>query len=86
MNKLFCFFLLSFVSFSLNAQKGIVTIKGYAPAYVGKKIEIVEIQDYLSMTEALVATTTVDADSTFTVYFETNKTQIKQTRTDKHKS
>ena len=86
MNKLFCFFLLSFLSFSLYAQKGIVTIKGFAPAYIGKKIEIVEIQDYLSMSEALIATSTVNADSTFSISFETSKTQKVIVKSNKNKA
>ncbi len=42
-----------------------VTISGIAPAYVGFPIEAYAYKDYLSKVEGLVATTTVDKDSTF---------------------
>lgn len=42
-----------------------VTIKGYAPAYVNTIIEAYKIQDYLTMKEELIASTTVKSDSSF---------------------
>jgi hypothetical protein len=59
------------VTFSQKTTK----IKGYAPAYIGQKIEIFEIEDYFSMREALVASTTVEADSSFSFQFYNDKTQ-----------
>ncbi len=44
-----------------------VTISGIAPAYVGFPIEAFVYQDYLSKVERLVATTSVEKDSTFTL-------------------
>jgi hypothetical protein len=72
------------VSFSQNDK--IVTINGFAPAYVGKKIEIYRIQDYLSYTESLIASTTVDVDSTFTIQFPENKTHKVIVRANKNKA
>ncbi|PHR29594.1 MAG: hypothetical protein COA38_11260 [Fluviicola sp.] len=65
MNKLIIFFLL--ISGATVAQT--VTISGIAPAYVGKDIEIYEIEDYLSNTERLITSTTVQADSSFSLKF-----------------
>ena len=73
----FTFVLLLFVSFTFNTSfgqnKSIVSISGYAPDYVGKTIELFEIEDYLSQKEVLIASTTVLADSTFSIYFYSNK-------------
>ena len=71
MNKLIIFFLL--LSGSTVAQT--VTISGIAPAYVGKNIEIYEIEDYLSNTERLITSTTVEADSSFTLKFSSPRIQ-----------
>lgn len=71
MNKLIIFFLL--ISGSTVAQT--VTISGIAPAYVGKDIEIYEIEDYFSNTERLISSTTVQADSTFSLKFSSPTTQ-----------
>ena len=49
----------------INAQN--VTITGLAPGYIGFPIEAYEYKDYLSKVERLVATTTVEKDSTFTL-------------------
>lgn len=58
-------FLLLFLSGSTFAQT--VTISGSAPAYVGKDIEIYEIEDYFSNSERLITTGKVGADSTFSI-------------------
>ncbi len=42
-----------------------VTIKGIAPAYVGKSIELYSIQDYITYRLKRIATTQVKEDSTF---------------------
>ena len=65
MNRLIIFFLL--LSGSTVAQT--VTISGIAPSYVGKDIEVYEIEDYFSNTERLITSTTVNEDSTFTLKF-----------------
>lgn len=56
-------FLLLLLSGSTFAQT--VTISGIAPAYVGKDIEIYEIEDYFSNSERLLNTVKVEEDSTF---------------------
>lgn len=45
------------------------TIKGYAPSYIGDRIEIYEIEDYFSLKESLIGSSTVKNDSTFSVTF-----------------
>lgn len=75
------FALLSIPGFS---QK-ITEVKGYAPGYVGQKIELFEIEDYLSMREALIATTTVEADSTFKFQFFNDKIQKVILKSNKNK-
>jgi len=84
-------FLLVFVLFSVQgtvfAQTGkIVTIKGYAPSYVGQTVSFMEIEDYFSMNEATLATTTVKEDSTFSLSFYTQETQKIIVHANKNKS
>lgn len=71
---------------TLSQEKRTVTITGYAPTYVGNTIEFSEIQDYLSMKEATVASTTVKADSTFSVSFFINETQRIGIRANKNRT
>lgn len=71
MNKLIIFFLL--ISVSSVAQT--VTISGIAPAYVGKDIEVYEIEDYFSNTERLITSATVQTDSTFSLKFNSPNIQ-----------
>jgi hypothetical protein len=62
------FFFLLILSSSVEGQeKSIVTITGFAPAYVGSTIEVNQIDDYLTMKETRIASAEVKADSTFTV-------------------
>ncbi len=74
----YCLF---FAAFNLCAQnEKMVTISGFAPAYIGKQIEVNQIEDYLSMVETPIAQTTVQKDSTFEVTFycsEIQKVNIK---------
>lgn len=51
------------------------TIRGTAPAYVGKTIEVFAIDDYFSYHESLLASTQVQADSTFVLYLDNNITR-----------
>ncbi len=84
---LFLFFLTLLSSYSLMAQKGsIVTVKGYAPSYVGQTVSIAAIEDYLSMNEAPLASTTVSSDSTFSVSFFITETQKVIVHPGKNKS
>jgi hypothetical protein len=50
-----------------------VVIKGTAPAYPGKKIEVYKILDYLSYKDSLIASTSVLQDSTFELKFDCTK-------------
>ena len=74
------FFLLSYFSlfsliFSFGQEKKLVTISGIAPTYVGHTISFFEIEDYFSMKENRIASTNVQADSTFNVSFYVNETK-----------
>ena len=61
-------------SFSFGQQKR-VTIFGYAPSYIGKKISFHQIEDYFSDKELSLAACTVKEDSTFSVSFFIEETQ-----------
>ena len=62
-----------FVYGILNAQT--VSISGHAPGYVGKKIEIYRIEDYVSNKKSMIASATVGADSLFSLTFSSDKIQ-----------
>lgn len=87
MYKFFLLFLFSIITgITFSQTEKVVTVKGFAPGYVGKSIAILEIEDYLSMKEASIATATVQADSTFSVSFFVKETQKIVIRPDKNKS
>ena len=71
MQKLILLVLL-FSFLDVSAQ---IEVKGNANAYVGKTIQAFKILDFFSNKEELIATTTVNADSTFSLYFESLLTQ-----------
>lgn len=73
----FIFTVLSILStsFLFSQSDKIVKIEGLAPGYVGENIEVYKVQDYFSMKEELLATTEVNADSTFKLYFYNDITQ-----------
>ncbi len=75
MSKYFLSVLASFLCSSIGMAQTITTIKGYAPEYIGKTIEVNEITDFLSQRETKVAITTVKEDSTFSMSFENTKIQ-----------
>ncbi|MDX1653017.1 MAG: hypothetical protein R3277_11025 [Brumimicrobium sp.] len=80
MFKSFLTFYLSLFLSLTSVGKGIVTIEGLAPSYVGDRVEVYEIQDYLSMLTTRIASGEVKSDSTFTVTFfneSTRKLRIK---------
>jgi hypothetical protein len=56
-------------------EKSLVTINGFAPKYVGQTISIMQIDDYFSMKECPLGTTSVGKDSTFSISFFTNDIQ-----------
>lgn len=55
--------------------KSLNTIEGFAPSYVGKKVAIFEIDDYMSMLTTKIATAEVKADSTFELNFFNDRTR-----------
>jgi peroxiredoxin len=71
---LFLFFLLILTCSDVSAES-LTSIKGYAPKYIGEKVEIYAIEDYCSLKERLIASTVVKDDSTFVVNFFNSKTQ-----------
>lgn len=75
MNKYSILFFLSFVFLRLTGQSSLTEITGYAPAYVGKEIEVYQISDFISMREERIASSTVKADSTFSLVFELDETR-----------
>lgn len=82
-NRLILLFLT--LSFSLFGQE-ITQINGYAPAFVGEKIEIYEIQDYFTLRESLIASSIVKKDSSFSFVFYNNRIQKIVIRCHKNKS
>ena len=73
--KFFFSFLFACICFAGFSQSGIVTIEGYAPAYVGMEVGIYQIDDYFSMKESKIAGTTVKNDSLFKVSFQIDETR-----------
>lgn len=65
MKLLISFFLLSSVAFGQYTR-----IKGLAPSYVGKNIEVYGYKDFLTMKQELLGKTTVNADSSFQLVLE----------------
>ncbi len=69
--------LLFFVSivFSQIHGQSLTEINGYAPAYVGKEIEVYQISDFITMREERIASATIKADSTFSLVFNLDETR-----------
>lgn len=55
--------------------QSLTEITGYAPAYAGKEIEVYQIMDYITMREERIASSTVKADSTFSLVFNLDQTR-----------
>ncbi|RFC55191.1 TlpA family protein disulfide reductase [Brumimicrobium aurantiacum] len=76
MNRLFVLFLFLILIVSLNAQsKSITTISGFANDYVGKEVKVFVIEDYLSQMRTQIASSEVEADSTFSMSFYNSQTR-----------
>lgn len=71
----FVFSLVLFLTPVLGMTQATTKISGFAPDYVGQTVELFEIEDYFSMREQLIATTTVKEDSTFDFQFFNEITQ-----------
>lgn len=63
----------SFIFFSGFSQE--VLIDGFAPKYIGEKVEIVGIEDYFSMKEKVLASAIVGTDSMFHALIQTKGIQ-----------
>lgn len=66
-----------FVLLSLLTLNGVckeTTIRGLAPHYIGQSVRVNAYQDYISMVEKSLATTTVLADSTFETTIDLDRT------------
>ncbi len=74
MNKYF-FLLFIAVACSQIYGQSITEITGYAPAYVGKEIEVYQISDFITLREERIASSTVKPDSTFSLVFNLDETR-----------
>lgn len=73
MNRYLLIFFLFCVT-GLSAQK-ITEIKGYAPDYIGRPLEIYQITDYISQKQERIASTIVQPDSSFSCSFYLDETR-----------
>lgn len=65
-----------FLGFSLSLiAQPITTIKGWANDYVGKSVKVFVIEDYLSQVKTQIASSKVEADSTFEMSFYQTQTR-----------
>lgn len=74
MNKLLFFVWFVLATLPVFSQK-LTEIKGFAPDYVGKEVNLSQIQDFLSFREERIASATVQPDSTFSIVFNLDQTQ-----------
>jgi hypothetical protein len=74
MLKAAIFFILLINSCVFFAQD-VTTIKGFAPAYVGKQVDVLQVSDFLSLKTERIASAIVHTDSSFTVSFFLTATQ-----------
>jgi hypothetical protein len=86
MRKIISLIFLFFAVHSVALTQSTVTISGYAPAYVGKQIEINQIEDYLSLIESPIISTTVQKDSTFKLTFSCTEMQKVSLKVHQNKS
>ena len=74
MKKLSLLAVLLYLAQALHAEQ-ITKIIGFAPKYIGEKVEVYAIEDYFSMKEKLLATAVVQDDSLFRITVFNSKTQ-----------
>lgn len=85
MNKYALLVLLIFSVFSgIHAQK-LTEITGFAPAFVGKEIEVCQISDFITLREERIASSTVKPDSTFSLVFNLDETRKLVLKADNNK-
>lgn len=75
MNKYALLFFLFSLGLSGTYAQSVTEITGYAPAYIGKEVELYEISDFITLREERIASTTVKADSTFSLVFNLDETR-----------
>ncbi len=75
MNKYVLLFFLFSLGLSGTYAQSVTEITGYAPAYIGKEVELYEISDFITLREERIASTTVKADSTFSLVFNLDQTR-----------
>lgn len=63
------------ILFSQVRAQSLTEISGFAPAYVGKEIEVYQISDYITLREERIASSTVKEDSTFSLVFNLDETR-----------
>ncbi|WP_343634199.1 redoxin domain-containing protein [Fluviicola sp.] len=74
MNKYLFLFFVSIQFFQIHGQS-LTEITGFAPAYVGKEVEIYQISDFITLREERIASSTVKEDSTFSLVFNLDETR-----------
>lgn len=74
MNRYLLLFFTS-ILFSQTYGQALTEINGFAPAYVGKEIELYQISDFITMREERIASSTVKADSSFSLVFNLDETR-----------
>ncbi len=84
MKKLLFFFLTSIICVSQLFAQDIVTLKVYAPTYIGQMVQLNGIEDYLTLTETPLATSEVAKDSMFTIHTHIPETQKVMLRVGKN--
>jgi len=58
---------------TIQGQENTIQIKGYAPNYVGKEMQLITYGDYLSNLEIRVVSETVNDSGLFYINFKTDK-------------
>lgn len=84
MRYLTLFFLIVFGATVNASQK--VTIKGFAPSYIGQEMKVYRIKDYLSDKEVMISSATVAKDSTFQLSFFSDEIEKVILRCDNNRS
>ncbi|MDR0802482.1 thioredoxin-like domain-containing protein [Fluviicola sp.] len=75
MNKYALLILLIFSAFSGIRAQTLTEITGYAPAYIGKEVEVYQISDFITLREERIASATIRPDSTFNLVFNLDETR-----------
>lgn len=71
----FSFTIILIFFFIVAKSQEVTVIEGFAPNYVGQKMALYEIEDYLSLKESKIADAEVKPDSTFNLTFYSSETR-----------